>query len=233
MQSSTPVFDIPFFKSYMDEAPTKENGWILAHEGPVEKKTPESTLKVYKKLVEGEPTVTIKTEGYFKGVKAENLFTMFKDISYREKLGHKPKVIKVVEQINKNSDVIYVELDLPFPMTNRDMVQKRLYLGNKEDADLVRELGLYQKDHKYYAVLVQSTERPEYPAKSKPIRAEIKIQFVLIEEDPKDPESTRISMVMCQKMNGDVPNMLINKISTKMPVGMMTGFVELYRKTFN
>ena len=233
MQSSVPTFDIPFFKGYMDEAPTKENGWKLDHDGPVSKEFKDSPLKIYKKLIEGEPIVTIRVEASLKGVRLENLFTMATDIKYREKMERAPKVIKTVEQFNKNTDVIYTEMEFPFPLSNREFLQKRLYFGNKEDKELVKRLGMYEKDHRYYAVLVQSTERDDYPKKNEPIRAETKIQFILIEEVPNDPHTVKYTMVMCQRMNGDIPNMMINKMSSKMPIKIVEGFLDLYPKCFN
>ncbi len=40
MQSTVPDFDVTHFKSIMDEAPTKENGWELTYEGPILKEHP-------------------------------------------------------------------------------------------------------------------------------------------------------------------------------------------------
>ena len=174
----------------------------------------------------------MRIDAVLKGVKAENIVTMQRDISYREKMGRPPKQIKVIGQTSKNSDIIYVELDLPFPMTNRDFVQKRLFVSNKEDPELVRKLGLFDWNHGYHAILVQSTENAGYPAKSKPIRGETKMHHILLEEDPNDKSVLKMKIIISQQLNGDIPKMLLSTMSEKMPKNMMTGLLTSHKKFF-
>jgi len=233
MDTSSLNWNIPHFKSHIEEQPTHQNGWSLEYEGPIHKKSQESIMRVYKKMESGESAVTMKIEAKMKGLKAENLFLMMKDLSYRAKMEHAPKQIKLVEQISRNSDIIYVEIDLPFPLSNRDLVQQRLYIGNKEDPELIRKLGLYNCPHRYYVLLTQSVVRPDIPEKKKPIRAETKMNYVIIEEDPNDPSAAIMKVVTCQKLNGGVPDVLVNKVATKIPHKLMEAIINSYSKFFH
>ena len=76
----------------------------------------------------------------------------------------------LVEKTFKNNDVIYTELNFPFPLTNRDFLIKRLYLSNKDDADLARQLRFYTQEHKYFCSYAKEYSKADYPEKSKPIR---------------------------------------------------------------
>jgi len=70
-------------------------------------------------------------------------------------------------------------------MTNRGTFHTRFYAGNKVHPDeMIKEKGLLDVDHKYYVVIVESTERPDIPVK-KQIRAEL-MSYSLIEENLKD-----------------------------------------------
>lgn len=192
----------------------------------------DSTMKIFKKREIGETTITMKIEAKMKGLKAENLFLMMKDLSYRAKMDHAPKQIKLIEQTSRNSDVIYVEIDLPFPLSNRDLVQQRLYFGNKEDPELIRSLGLYNCSHRYYVLLAQSIVHPDLPEKKKLVRAEMKMNYVIIEEDPNDSTVAIMRIVSCQKLNGGVPDVMVNMAASKIPHKMMESIINSYSKFF-
>ena len=190
-------------------------------------------MKIYQRKTQGESGITIRIEATLKNVKQENLVLMNKDITYRQKFERPPKEIKVIEQTSKNSDVIYMEMDLPFPLTNRDFVQKRLFVNNKEDPELTRQLGLWNWDHKYNAIMIQSTEREEYPEKSKPIRGETKMIYLLLEEDPRDATVVKYKMILDQDMKGDIPKLVKETLGEKMPKRMMTDILKTHKKLFN
>ena len=167
-----------------------------------------------------------------KGFKAENIYKMFSDIALRPKWDSTPKVIKLVEQISPNNDIIYQELNLPFPLTNRDFVQKRLYLDNKSNSEIIKQLGLYEREHRYFVILLESTERPEYPRKDSPVRGETKMAYYLIEEDPENSNNSKITVVMCQDLKGSIPFMVINKVATKIPHKLVGSILDNYGKLF-
>jgi len=149
----------------------------------------DSTLKIFKKKTEGETVITLSIEGTIKGVNAEKFFRMLNDTECAKKAKPAPKEFKILEKINDNVDFVYIHMPLPFPMSDRDWVQQRLYLNNKDHAKLVKQLGLYDKKHKYYVLAVKSVERDDCPLVDKLIRAEIKMNYWLIEEIPGEKDS--------------------------------------------
>lgn len=157
---------------------------------------------------------------------------MVHNTSYMVKNEPSPKQLKLVEQVSKNSDIIYVEIDLPFPLSNRDFVHKRLYLCNKEDPELVKKLGLYEKDSTYYVIMIEATQRPEYPPKNSPVRAEAKMNYWLIEEDPNDKNTTKITGVICQNIGGNVPIAMQNKMVPKRAREILEKQLGNYAKHF-
>ena len=189
------------------------------------------TVKAYKKA-ETSSGLTLRIEASLKGVKAENFVLMVRDASYREKMEGPIKKFKLVEQTSRNTDVTYHELSLPFPMTNRDFVQKRLFVSNKQDPELVAKLGLFNWDHAYHAVLIQSTERSEHPAKSSPIRGQTNMHYTLMQEDPNDKSVLKMTIVICQELNGNIPQVIMSGAGEKMATGMLTDLLKSYKKCF-
>jgi len=232
MQSSQSKFDVNNFKDLFDEVPTDANGWVLDYDGVARKDHPESSMKVFKKLMEGESVVTVRCECYFKGLKAGNLFKMLQDIPTRLTWDPLPKILTLIEKPNANSDVIYQEVPLPFPMSDRDFVQERFYLDSKKDAGLVKELGLFNFTHQYYILMVKSVERSEYPAKDKPVRGETKMTYWLLQEDPNDKDSMRLFVLMCQDLKGMIPTMLVNKLAGSAPHKVIGAVLDNYPKIF-
>jgi len=129
-------------------------------------------MKIYNKIENVKCGFMARIDAVLRGVEIDNLVLMTRDMNYRKKALHPPKTIQLIEN-RKNADIIYVELDLPDSLINRDLVQKRLFVGNKEDPELVKELGLFDWDHRYFAVLIEPTQRLEYPPMYPPIRGQI------------------------------------------------------------
>lgn len=217
-------FNVEAYKQIFSEAPTKANGWEIVTEGPIKKDTPrisiyfylsnfslDCTAKIYKKVIEGATSVSVRTEAILKGVDAAKLHKLLSDIHLNTKGDPLTKSVKVVEQLSPNSDVVHIEVTLPFPLSNREFLVKRIYFNNKDNVDLVKKLGLYQKDHIYYVIMVESTMRPEYPVKSSPVRGHTKMLYWLIEEDPKDKNTARAITISSQDIGGNVPLSLQNK----------------------
>ena len=189
------------------------------------------SVKAYKKA-ETSSGLTIRIEADLRGVKAENFVLMLRDASYREKMEGPIKKFKIVENTSKHTDVTYHELSLPFPLTNRDFVQKRLFVSNKQEPELVAKLGLFKWDHAYNAILIQSTERSEYPVKSSPIRGETSMHYTLLQEDPYDKTLLKMKIVICQDLNGSIPSVVMSGAAEKMAKGMLTDLLKSYKKCF-
>lgn len=107
-----------------------------------------------------------------------------------------PKQHKIIEQSSKNTMISYLEASLPFPLTNRDFVQKKLCLSKKEDSDLIKKLGVQESSQsQYYIFITEPTEHKDYPEKKSPVRAKV-INYVLIEElSTKEIRITSVSII--------------------------------------
>ena len=86
-------------------------------------------MKVSNKTENPRCGLTTRIDATLKGIKAKNLILMTRDIMYRKQADHPPKKIKSLQKI-ANTDIIYVELDLPYPLINRDMIEKRAFCGS-------------------------------------------------------------------------------------------------------
>jgi len=188
-------------------------------------------MRIYNKLENTKCGFTTRIDAILRGVKAKYLVLMMRDILYRKKAEHPPKRIKMIEK-RKDTDVIHVELDLPYPLINRDLVQKRLFVGNKENPELVKKLGLFDCSHEYHAILVEPALRPECPAVCQPIRGEMKMQYMILEEDPNDKNVLKMRFVMDMDLAGDIPEMFMNAIRQNAPFRTMTSLLTSYNKFF-
>jgi len=193
---------------------------------------PGSELKVFKKKMEGETTITLAYEGKATGLKAENFYKMMFDMAAIEKAEPKPKRFELVETISDNIDIVYAEVALPFPMSNRDFVQKRFHAGSKDDAVLLKKLGFYDFNHDYYVIMIKSIEHEKFPEKSSPVRAELKLNHWLIEEVPGEKDTFTFRTAVCQTLNGSVPLFFVNDLGPKMAHKMMGAMVDNYYKVY-
>ncbi len=189
-------------------------------------------MRVYNKLENPKYGFTTRIDAILRGVKAKNLVLMTRDIFYRKKVEHPPKKIKVIEK-RKDTDVLYIELNLPYPLINRDLVQKRLFVGNKENPELVKKLGLFDCDHEYYVMLVEPAVRPECPETPMPIRGEMGMHYMFLEEDPNDGNVLKMRMVMNMDLAGDIPEVFMNAIRQNAPYRMMSSILTSYHKFFD
>ena len=192
----------------------------------------ENTVQVYNKKGEKDEGNIMRIDLTITDITAEQLFILYSDNETRLKMDHAPKVLKTVEQLTKCSDITYSELHLPFPMSNREFLHKRLFVGNKESPDVIKEFGLYDWDHKYYVLIEESIERPDIPVKSSPVRAETKFSYNLIQEDPNDSGVVKIRTVSCTKMNGYIPTALFSSMGSQIAAHMIDGLKDGSKKIF-
>ncbi len=192
----------------------------------------DSELKIFKKKMEGDTIITMSFEGRVKGLNAENFYRMLWDQECVEKAEPKPKTFKTVQKITDNIDIMYIEVALPFPMSDRDFVQKRLHLNSKVDKKIVKELGLYDWNHNFYIIMIKSAEHPDYPIQKKPIRADVKMNYWLIEEDPKEEGVMIFKTKVCQDIGGSVPLFFMNDVAPKMAHKNLETMIDNYYRIF-
>ena len=157
---------------------------------------------------------------------------MMNDIECLKKTKPTPKEIRIIETVSKNVDYMYYHTPMPFPMSDRDFVQKRVYLNNKDDPELVKQLGLYNQEQKYYVMMAKSVERSDCPVKGKLIRGEVKMDYWLIEEVPGEKDSFIFKSKTCQALNGSIPLFILNDMGPKMAPEMMREMLNTYKEIF-
>jgi len=167
-----------------------------------------------------------------KGVEIDKIVQMTREISFKQKSENPPKQIKIVEKTSSNSDILYTEMNMPFPLANREFLQKRLFVGNKEDPELIRRLGLFDWEHRYYAILVQSTEKREYRRKSKPVRGMTKMFHMLLEEDPEDKTIVKIKFLICQNLYLNLHQVAMKAIEEDLGQTIVIGLLDTYEQFF-
>ena len=189
-------------------------------------------MKIYKKQFPGESGYTMRIDATLHNIDIDKVTLMNRDIYYRQNGAKPPKEIRVVEETSKYSDVVYTEMNFPFPMSNREFLQKRLFVSNKADPEIVKHLGLWDWGHRYNVIVIQSTEKEDFPVKEKPVRAETKMNYTLLEEDPSDRNVVRMKVVIDQDLKGDIPKFVVNSFADKMPKIIMNSFLNSYTKFF-
>jgi len=189
-------------------------------------------VKSHRKPLNGGAEFITRAESTIKGLTIDNIVLMNRDLSYKLNRKEAPKQLKLVEQINKETDVIYMELPFPFPMSNRDLVVKRFFAGNKENADLIKQLGLPEKSHRYFLMLSESTERSEYPEKSKPVRGKILNYTMLEEEDANDKTTLKVTVFTQSELKLSLPKSAMKALEDGMGQLAIAGIFTEYEKCF-
>eukprot|EP00826_Nyctotherus_ovalis_P051949 TRINITY_DN652_c0_g4_i1.p1 TRINITY_DN652_c0_g4~~TRINITY_DN652_c0_g4_i1.p1 ORF type:complete len:351 (-),score=94.47 TRINITY_DN652_c0_g4_i1:84-1136(-) len=185
--------------------PTSGQGWSLA--------VNEKNVTFYKKMSNNSPLVLVKGMAVIEGVPLEVMWKSISDMSLRAKW---EPIFSSFEHIASNpdgTDIIYCVMKTPFPVTNRDFVQKQTLL--------------LDYPAKGQAVIhFMSVEHASKPAKGSPVRAQTVISGYLIKEMSKFPLRCSIHIVTQVDMKGSIPKTLINAFAA----GGSRGWVEKYKK---
>lgn len=219
-------FDVPHFYRLIEEAPTTENGWTVDAEGLINKSFPDAKITVYKKKLADENVATIKYDAVIKNV----------DIDKWAKVGqqeHRKKwdpYLKHMEHtMNEDgSKLVYLQAKMPFPLTDRDMVQKSLTICNKINTDWISKFNLPQSKNTYYFGMIQPTLSNLYPERRDHVRGETR-QATLVEELP-DRTGIRIRSVNKSDIKGDIPKTLLNSLVGRGPFKILSKQIEIYSK---
>ena len=189
-------------------------------------------MKIFYKTDEGESLITVRFEASLKGVRADNLYSMLFDISNRMEWDEDIKSIDLLHKKSGHEDIIVEEVNMPFPLTNREYVKWRYYVSNKDNPGLVRQHGLYDISSPYYAVTMKSINVYELPEKENVVRGEIKKSYWFIREDPHDKNSCKIKVVVSQDLKGMIPQFILNRLAAKYPKKMLNNFLDSYKQIF-
>lgn len=157
---------------------------------------------------------------------------MFLDPEKRMQWDNRVKAFDLLEVLDSNIDVCYTEINFPFPMSNRDLVQVRYFVDSKNDGDLIKKYGLPEKSHRYFLQTNRNITREDCPEKSGKVRAEMIKYGWILEEIPDKPGYVSYKCVIQQDVKGLAPTMLINKFAASTCSKGMVGFLEGYKKLY-
>ena len=172
----------------------------------------------------------MRAEATFKDMDIDVIFHMIVDVEIRKLWDSTIPQITLVELINSNEDVIAIEMSMPSPVTNREMLQHRAWVCNKTNSDLVAKYKLYEKENKYYALVLNSITREDVPEKKNLVRGETIIGGWILEQDSKNPKNTSFKFVMHSDPKGSIPGFLVKKGTSKIAIEFITGLQKGYSK---
>jgi len=197
------------------------NGW--------DKVDNDAKLKIYKKTISGS-TPYVKTEAVFEDMDIDVIFEMFINIEIRKQTSTKVKNLAMIESFNANEQIIYQEMVLPTPVSNRDQVQYRAHFCNKTNPDYVKTHQLFEKENKYYMLYMRSCERSDVPEKKGIVRGETVLMGWILEEDISNPKNCNFILVSNVDPKGSIPDFMTKSMAAKMPTGIVASIKDNYKK---
>jgi hypothetical protein len=190
----------------------------------------ESTICVYTKSSDESPVVLIRFDCILKGIEIDKMSDMFLDPEKRMQWDNRIKTFELLEVLDATIDVCYTEIEFPFPMSNRDLVQVRYFLDSKNDADLLKKYDIPEKNNRFFLQTNRNITRQDCPEKEGKVRAEMINYGWILEEIPDKPGFVSYKCVLQQDIKGLAPTILVNKFAVKAVTKGMVGFLEGYKK---
>jgi len=157
-------------------------------------------VKVYQQYNEVTGLYAYKACGTMKGLDAEVFAKTFTDLNYRKQWDTYVNEVKEITD-EKGENVIYWQVNYPFPLSNRDYVCKRV----------VRDLDY--KGRRVWVILCKLDESPKFPPVSGVVRVTEYDGRVAIRSDGQG--GTEIFMKIYDNPAGLIPTWLINWVAQK------------------
>jgi len=212
--------DFSTLRKHLDQDLTdKKNSWEKVQDDP--------KLSIYRKSMDNNLSLT-RTRAIFENVDIDILCKMLVDGETRKTWDDKLVNGYVVERLSANEEIVYAELKAPSPVSNRDTVNYRCCVCNKNDPELVKKYNLYEKENKYYMSYSVSVVRPDVGEKKGLVRQETILMGWVMEVDPSNPKNVIFSIIMHNDPKGSRPGVRMKAAASKLPVG----FVESVRKNY-
>ena len=147
-----------------------------------------------------------------KGLTPEECYRMLNDFEIREKWDDIMCNFQVLRKTNEFIDHIYMMILAPWPVTDRDFVQKRTKAKNYKGYD--------------YVMHFVSDDIQEMPQRKNFVRAMTHISGYLFKQSPDDPESTIMTLIAQTDIRGMVPKSLVNYNAQRMPKKWVRDFTD-------
>ncbi len=193
MEASVDAETLKFFNEAIASEKEEGNGY----EPVVE----EFGIKIFRKDG-GQSGVVVKAFMDFHDMSAQELATCLLEDELRKVWDPNFKNPQVLEKLNETTDVYYFVAEAPFPLSNRDFVNKRYFLKNHDGVD--------------YFSYMTATEHPSKPATTSLVRGKFH-QFARIVRQDKSGSGSRLTIIMQSEFGGNVPSMVVNKKASSMP----------------
>ena len=193
MEASVDAETLKFFNEAIASEKEEGNGY----EPVVE----EFGIKIFRKDG-GQSGVVVKAFMDFHDMSAQELATCLLEDELRKVWDPNFKNPQVLEKLNETTDVYYFVAEAPFPLSNRDFVNKRYFLKNHDGVD--------------YFSYMTATEHPSKPATTSLVRGKFH-QFARIVRQDKSGSGCRLTIIMQSEFGGNVPSMVVNKKASSMP----------------
>lgn len=130
----------------------KEDGWRLDKD--------DDGIQIYTRAVEGSDYREIRGTTRIQG-KLSSIVALLEDMSYWPKLNKVISSARVHERISETESVIHVEMDMPWPVSDRDVVNRRQWqqdAGSKVVTMTTVATTDVLPEQKDYVRIVQSTQ---------------------------------------------------------------------------
>lgn len=186
-------------------------------------------LRVYTKNSEGSSTVIVRTEAIIPACDLDILAEMYIDLDIRRQWDSTFIKLERPQVISENEDIIYQEMKLPFPLSNRDFVLQRFYADSLLDADKIAEKGFWKKSNRYKVIALKDAEHASYPEKKGTIRASNSTVMVL-EEDPQGSGNVIYRLVSLADLKGKLPAWALHQGTSKGMAKLVEETSQAYRK---
>jgi hypothetical protein len=173
-----------------------------------------------------ESGMQVRSEAVIQGVSYDKFVKALSDLRFEwdEKVKKTETLLETPE-----GKIIYLILNAPFPLSDRDAVVKLFRISNTANPDLVKKYGLPETKHRYFLILDESIEIEEKPKQKGKERASLNT-FFYIEEIPDKKDSIKVRATLKNDMGGSIPDFLINNMSKQMPKKIFADLLEALPK---
>lgn len=181
------------------------------------------------KFKDGDSKINARSEAILLDADIDVLAQMNIDLNIRKEWDGSFTNLQRLEVFSDNEDVIYQEMKMPFPLSNRDFVQYRYYVNNLLHPEEIEKRGLWKSKNKYWIIILQSVSLTERPAKKGAVQGE-STAMILLEEDEHVPRKVHYKMYSSTDLKGNIPAWVLHQAGGKQAAKVLDQTFRSYRK---
>jgi len=190
------------------------------------------SLKVYKAVLEGENTVTIRVDSTFRGFEVDKFVRMLFNMSVRKEWDKTLKDIKLLEAKADNTERLFEEVHIDPLITSRVFIKEMLHFNNKDDLNLVKRFDLQDKKNYFHAVIANSVNDPNVPLKHGDVRGNLIREYWLIEDDLYELNTIHVRNVSTVDYEGEIPKYALNQMAVDWASTRFESFLDGYHTIY-